>query len=262
MSARRRGGGESLAVIPARGGSKRLPGKNLARLGGFPLVAFTVVAALRADLGRVIISTDSEAIARVGRRWGAETPFARPAALAGDETSTREVIVHALRHLAETEAYRPEIVMVLPATSPFRTSAQIRAGQALLLGGGFASVVGVERVGQHHPYRMCAERADGSLEDLVPVEGKSSRTQTHPALYCRNASLYVNRASVFAPTGREDDLCFDPASVRGLVMDRVSSLDITDAEDLRIAEALLAARLARPDLRRGARRERRRRGGP
>ncbi|HQC21081.1 MAG TPA: acylneuraminate cytidylyltransferase family protein, partial [Anaerolineaceae bacterium] len=112
---------EVLALIPARGGSKGIPRKNIRDFGGAPLIAWSIAAALRAEtVTRVIVSTDDEEIAAVAREWGAETPFLRPAELAQDDTTDYPVFRHALDWLAAHENYRPEVVVQLRPTSPVR----------------------------------------------------------------------------------------------------------------------------------------------
>ena len=106
-----------LAVIPARGGSKGLPRKNIREFAGFPLIAYSIAAGLGAEcVTRTIVSTDDEEIAAVARQYGAETPFLRPAELAQDNTTDLPVFQHALRWLDEHEGYQPEVVVQLRPT--------------------------------------------------------------------------------------------------------------------------------------------------
>ena len=110
-----------LALIPARGGSKGIPRKNVRNFAGYPLIAWSIAAAKQSELvTRVIVSTDDEEIASVAREFGAETPFVRPAKFAEDNTTDLPVFEHALQWLAEDENYRPEIVAQLRPTSPIR----------------------------------------------------------------------------------------------------------------------------------------------
>ena len=112
---------EVLAIVPARGGSKSIPRKNIRSFAGHPLIAYSIAAGLKAQIvTRVIISTDDEEIARVARRYGAETPFLRPPELAQDQTTDLPVFQHALQWLAENEGYHPDIVVQLRPTSPIR----------------------------------------------------------------------------------------------------------------------------------------------
>lgn len=112
---------EVLVVIPARSGSKGIPGKNVIDLGGRPLIAYSILQALQCRLvDRVIVSTDSEEIAAIARQWGAETPFLRDQALSGDSASVHDALIHALNELLRIERYRPDCVCSLFPTSPFR----------------------------------------------------------------------------------------------------------------------------------------------
>src|SRR6187455_3245567 len=112
---------EILALIPARGGSKGIPRKNIRNFAGYPLIAWSIAAAKRSALvTRILVSTDDEQIAAVAREWGAETPFLRPAELALDKTTDLPVFEHVLKWLEEVEAYRPDVVVQLRPTSPLR----------------------------------------------------------------------------------------------------------------------------------------------
>src|SRR5512135_3102926 len=109
-----------LAIIPARGGSKGIPRKNIRDFAGYPLLAWSIAAGLRASsVSRVIVSTDDQEIAAVGRQYGAETPFLRPAQLAQDDTTDLPVFEQALASLAG-EGYKPDVVVQLRPTSPIR----------------------------------------------------------------------------------------------------------------------------------------------
>src|SRR5687768_7038153 len=124
---------EVLAIIPARGGSKSIPGKNIKPLAGYPLIAYSITAGLQAKtVTRVIVSTDDEEIAAIARYWGAEVPFLRPAALAQDDTPDLPVFQHALRILEKEEGYKPGIIVQLRPTSPFRKLSHIEDAVQLL----------------------------------------------------------------------------------------------------------------------------------
>ena len=120
---------EVLALIPARGGSKSIPRKNIRSFAGYPLIAYSIAAGRMAEtVTRVVVSTDDEEIATVARQYGAEVPFLRPAAFSQDEIPDLPVFRHALEWLAEQEGYRPEIVVQLRPTSPLRRAWHIPAG--------------------------------------------------------------------------------------------------------------------------------------
>ena len=144
---------ESLALIPARAGSKSIPNKNIQPFHGHPLLAYSIAAAQQADsVSRVIVSTDSEEIAAIAREYGAETPFLRPTEFAQDDTEDFPVFEHALNWLAENEDYHPDIVVQLRPTSPVRPSGLIDQAIATLLDHRDAdSLRGVVLAGQNPP---------------------------------------------------------------------------------------------------------------
>ena len=146
---------EVLAVIPARGGSKGIPRKNIRPFAGYPLISYSITAALRSKLvTRTIVSTDDEEIAAIAREWRAETPFLRPAELAQDQTTDLPVFQHALNWLKVHENYYPDLVIQLRPTSPIRPLNCIDGAVELLTDRPEAdSVRGVVPSGQN-PYKM------------------------------------------------------------------------------------------------------------
>ncbi len=123
---------KNIAIIPARGGSKRIPNKNIKPFGGHPVISYSIRAARAADLfDKIIVSTDSEEIAETARSYGAETPFKRPAELADDFTSTDSVIVHAIEWLIKNQE-RPDYVCCIYPTAPFISPARLRKGLRIL----------------------------------------------------------------------------------------------------------------------------------
>src|SRR5512141_618335 len=164
---------EVLAIIPARGGSKGIPRKNIRDFAGYPLIAYSIAAARQAaSVTRVIVSTDDEEIAAVARQWGAETPFLRPAELAEDKTTDLPVFEHALKWLEEIEGYRPEIVVQLRPTSPIRPMNMLDDAIQVLLDHEDADCVrGVVPAGQN-PFKMWRFNGEGRpLKPLLEVAG-------------------------------------------------------------------------------------------
>ena len=147
--------GKVLALVPARGGSKSIPRKNIQVLGGHPLVAYSIAAGLQAEtVERVIVSTEDEEITRVSQAYGAELPFRRPAQLARDDTADLPVFQHALEWLAREESYEPEVVVQLRPTSPLRPRDCVDGAVRLLLENPEADCVrGVVPSGQN-PFKM------------------------------------------------------------------------------------------------------------
>lgn len=164
-----------LALVPARGGSKSIPRKNLRRLAGHPLVAYSIAAARQAgSVSRVIVSTDDAEIAAVAREYGAETPFLRPAELSEDDTPDLPVFQHALRWLREKEGYQPEIIVHLRPTSPLRKVEQIEHGIRLLEANPAADSVRSVAAPIQNPYKMWSTSANGFLQPLLSTEVEES----------------------------------------------------------------------------------------
>jgi len=164
---------EVLAIIPARGGSKGIPRKNIRLFAGYPLIAYSVAAGLQAEhVTRVIVSTDDEEIAETARQYGAETPFMRPAEFAGDNSLDLPVFQHALDWLANNEGYHPEVVVQLRPTSPVRPNGLVDEAVKLLLDHPEAdSVRGVVPAGQN-PHKMWrVDPQTGRMSPLLQVEG-------------------------------------------------------------------------------------------
>jgi N-acylneuraminate cytidylyltransferase len=161
-------GREILAIIPARGGSKGIPGKNIKDFAGFPLIAYSIIAGLQSEgVTRVIVSTDDEEIAQVARQYGAETPFMRPDHLAQDDTLDLPVAKHCLEWLAEHEDYHPDIVVWLRPTSPIRPMDCVDSAIRLLVEHPEAdSVRGLVPAGQN-PFKMWT--IDGETQKMIPL---------------------------------------------------------------------------------------------
>ncbi len=165
---------EVLALIPARGGSKGIPRKNIRSFCGYPLIAYSIAAGLQAKtVTRVLVSTDDEEISAVARAWGAETPFLRPAEFAQDKTTDLPVFVHALEWLEKNEGYRPDVVVQLRPTSPIRPVGLVDdAVRTLLKHADADSVRGIVPAGQN-PHKMwrLPQGVDAPMQNLLEVEG-------------------------------------------------------------------------------------------
>jgi len=164
---------EVLAIIPARGGSKGIPRKNIRNFAGYPLIAYSIAAGLQSErITRVIVSTDDEEIASVARQFGAETPFLRPAELAQDQSTDLPLFEQALQWLRENEGYVPDAVVQLRPTSPIRPVSLVDDAIMMLLDTPDADCVrGVVSAGQN-PYKMWQINPDsGRMSPLLKVEG-------------------------------------------------------------------------------------------
>ncbi len=223
----------AFGVIPARGGSKGLPGKNLRVLGALSLIGHAVASAREAArLTRFIVSTDSEAIAEEARRHGAEAPFLRPAELAGDEAGMVPVLQHAVRWLESTGA-RPDVIVTLQPTSPFRVGADIDATIARVAETGADSAQTLAEA-SYHPYFM--KTLEGDVTHALFEEGyRYVRRQDAPAVYQPSGAVYVTRYATLMEQGRvlgKDN--------RGIVMDSAASVTIDTEWDFLLAELILA----------------------
>ncbi|MCX7353303.1 MAG: acylneuraminate cytidylyltransferase family protein [Alphaproteobacteria bacterium] len=218
-----------LVVVPARGGSKRLPGKNLRALEGHSLLE-RAADALRASnvQATCVLSTDDDAIATAGKVLGWQVPFRRPTSLATDDAATVPVVIHAVDWFADTHGHDPALVMVLQVTSPFRGSACITEALARLDAKPDAdAVVAVTRI-DRTPRQLFSTGDDGYVAPL------SSEDVPSPVL-TPNGALYLVRTHALRQTGS----LFPPRTLP-LVMNCIAAIDIDDDDDWHLAEAVAA----------------------
>ena len=231
---------EILALIPARGGSKGIPRKNIRSFAGYPLIAWSIAAGLQANsVSRVIVSTDDEEIAAVARQYGADTPFMRPHELAQDRTNDLPVFEHALKWLEDIEGYKPEIVVQLRPTSPIRPKDCVDAAVRILVENLDAdSIRGVVPAGQN-PHKMWRFNGyDKPLRPLLEVEGISepynAPRQILPPVYWQTGHIDVIRTSTIT---RKHSLT--GSVVYPLVIDARYTVDIDTPADWAKYEALV-----------------------
>lgn len=226
-----------LAVITARGGSKGIPGKNLAPVGGRPMLAWTLDAARDSQvLDRTLVSTDDPKIAAAAKELGGEAPFLRPAAISGDDSSPVEALKHAVAWLEEHEQWRPDYVVLLQPTSPLRTAADLAAACRLVVEKNADGVVSVAEA-VPHPYLTRTITPDGRLEDFIKLPGGYPRRQDFPAVYVLNGAIYVARRELLLARGT-----FYTDRTYAYVMPAERSLDIDTPHELRLADLLLRER--------------------
>lgn len=217
-----------LALIPARGGSKGIPGKNIKLLNGRPLISYSIEAALESRyIDDVVVTTDSEEIAKLSRSLGAEVPFMRPPELARDSSKTIDCVVHALDELTRMER-RPGIVVLLQPTSPLRTSLDIDAALDLFICEGCRGLVSVSKT-EENPVLIRTMGVDGELEPLLDIPS-TVRRQDMPEFYSVNGSVYINLADELT---LETSLNDNPI---GYVMPVKRSVDIDTIADFQEAE--------------------------
>lgn len=223
-----------IGLIPARGGSKSIPRKNIKLLAGKPLIAWTIEAALQSHrLSRVIVSTDDAEIAQVARECGAETPFLRPSELANDDSSSISVVLHAIHWLEEREGFLPDYVLLLQPTSPFRSVQDICAAIELAEDRKAIAVIGVSEA-ERHPYLCKRILDDGTLADFVTSDLAYLRRQDLPPAYALNGAVYLNRRESLLR-----DHSFHPSGALAYVMPIERSLEIDTPWDWRVAELIL-----------------------
>ena len=222
-----------LAVVAARGGSKGLPVKNLADVGGRPLIAWSIDAGRASRyIDRLILSTDDAAIAAAGRRLGCEVPFLRPAELASDDARIEDGLIHALDAVGESF----DLLVLLQPTSPLRLGADIDGCIEQCAQGDTPACVSVCEP-SNSPYWMVRLDAADRLSALYPDWFDSPRRQELPTVYAQNGAVYVARVPWF-----RRHRTFFAAETRGYVLPPERSVDVDSQLDLWLAEACLRQR--------------------
>jgi len=224
---------ETLALIPARGGSKGIPRKNIRNFAGYPLIAWSIAAGLQSGMvTRVIVSTDDDEIAAVAREFGAETPFLRPAELAQDDTTDLPVFEQALAWLKENEGYQPDVVVQLRPTSPIRPRGSVDDAVRILLAHPDADCVrGVVLAGQN-PHKMwrLPEGANSPMRNLLDVKGVpepyNAPRQSLPPVYWQTGHIdAIRTSSIFDKKSLTGDVIYP------LVIDSRYTVDIDNLYD-------------------------------
>lgn len=237
---------EILAIIPARGGSKAIPGKNIRQLLGHPLIAWTIKECQNSRyLTRAIISTDSQEIADIAKHYGAEVPFMRPAEISGDHSPDVEFLLHALEFLNRQENYEPDIILRLPPTSPLRTAAHIDEGIKKLLDTPAAASVRPITEVPKHPYKFWQISSDKKfIQPFLPKsftkmdEPYNLPRQLLPKVYVQTGAMDIMRLKTIrdlkSTTGKK---------VAYFHMSTEDSVNIDHETDFILAEILLEKQL-------------------
>ncbi len=227
-----------LALIPARGGSKRLPGKNILELAGKPLIAWTIEAALQCPyVDDVIVSTDDHEIKEVSEKYGARVPFLRPEEISSDQASSVQVVRHALDFLLSQSVVYDNIVLLQP-TSPLRSGRHITEAIRLMHSREANAIISV-RKSDHSPLWSNTLPENLSMETFLPEELKQTRSQDLPQYYSLNGAIYICKTDVF---NRENTL-YPAEQVFAYVMDREDSIDIDEKMDLLLAATIMEERI-------------------
>lgn len=223
-----------LAIIPARGGSKGVPQKNLRPVGGKPLIVWTCEAARRVSaLSRIVVSTDDPLLAGIAKEAGVEVPFLRPQALATDTASAVDVVFHCLEWFREKESWKPTAVLLLQPTSPLRTFQDIQAAIHLFYAKKAQAVVSVTPTS--HPAEWLKKiDEEGRLSPRFDSSSSPERRQLAPATFELNGAIYlIETKTLFA------EKTFCPSGSYAYVMPRERSLDIDTPWDLSLADTIL-----------------------
>jgi CMP-N,N'-diacetyllegionaminic acid synthase len=229
-----------LAVIPARGGSKGVPRKNIRMVCGKPLIAYTIQTALAARhlFHRIIVSTDDSEIAAIAKDCGAEVPFMRPTELAGDNVRTVPVLQHAVRFIEQQDSLHLDWVCLLQPTEPFRTVEDLERGLELGFTGDCDSVISVTQVFAVHPILMKRIENNQLLPFCIEEQEGTRRQDYQPAAYMRNGAIYLTRRDVlFEKNSIWGDI------IRPYIMPPERSVSIDTELDLKMVEALMQEQL-------------------
>ena len=226
-----------LAIVPARGGSKGVPGKYIRKLAGRTLLDYTALAARESGvIDRIVLSTDSEEIADVGKRAGLEVPFMRPAALAQDDTPMLPVIQHAIDSLA-AEGWTADVIVLLQPTSPLRRPSHVRDAVKMLQESTADSVVTVIEVPRHLSPDYVMRIDDGVLRPFLHEGARVTRRQDARPAYSREGTVYACWHATLERFGNiYGDRC------QPLMLDPADSLSIDSPADWAEAERRLAER--------------------
>lgn len=224
---------EILGLIPARGGSKGIPNKNIRKLCGIPLISYSINAAKKSKLiSRIHVSTDDPKIASVAKKQGISVPFMRPKSISKDSSSNIEVIKHSLSQLKNKENFVPDIIVYLQPTSPLRTSAMIDQSIKMLKNSNASSVLGVKKV-KNHPYSMFWKKQK-FLKPFNQNYLKYLRRQDSPTLFYPTGSIYT----FWRKTVEKTNSHYGPR-ILPYVLPEESSIDIDTKYDLSLAEFIL-----------------------
>jgi CMP-N,N'-diacetyllegionaminic acid synthase len=223
----------TLAVIPARGGSKGVPNKNIKLLAGKPLIAYSIEQALKAKgLNDVVVSTDSEEIAKIARDLGALVPFIRPAELSTDMATSLPVIKHAVEFMEKQNNWTYDAIIMLQPTCPLRMATDIEFAIQKLFSTNADSVISVVDVEGHHPFRMKRIVGEDRLINFIDQGFEDMRPrQVLPPVYIRSGSIYLAKRKVIM-----EENTFVGADCRAIIMAPEKSVNIDNIRDFIIAE--------------------------
>jgi len=222
-----------LGIIPARGGSKGIPFKNIQKLAGKPLIEYTILSAKKSKyIDKVIVSTDNEKIAKISKSAGAEVPFMRPKKFSNDKSPTIDYVKHALEFLSTHQSYVPDIVLILQPTSPLRTTEVIDKSIEMLKKSNATCVLGVSKI-KNHPY-LSFWHSGKYLKPFKKNFQKYYQRQKFPVLYYPTGSIYT----FWRKTIEKYDSFYGP-KIKPLLIDDETKIDVDDKYDFFVGEMTL-----------------------
>ncbi|NOY35808.1 MAG: acylneuraminate cytidylyltransferase family protein [bacterium] len=223
-----------LAIIPARGGSKRIPKKNIKPLVGKPLIAYSIDAALQSKyIDRVIVSTDDKEIARVAAKRKAEIPFLRPKKLSGGKATTVSALQHAVRFLEEQENYKADIVVLIQPTTPLILSKDIDDAIKKLIRTRSNSCVSLCEISERPEWMYQIKK--NKAVPFIKTKNSAKRTQDLPKTLRLNGGVYATRKDTLMKKNK----IVDGGNLSAIIMPRERSIDIDEPIDFLIAEAMI-----------------------
>lgn len=223
-----------ITIIPARGGSKRLPGKNIKPLNGKPMIAYAIRAALEAKgVDRVIVSTDDKEIAAIAKKYGAEVPFLRPTELATDTATTVSVLQHTVNWLKESEKYDTDTVVLIQPTSPLVLSEDIDQAIEKLQATDANSCLSVCEIKERPEWMY--EFVNGKVKPYLALEMREIRSQDLKKLYRINGAVYAIKKDFLMKNSR----VIDDKNMEAIIMPPERSVDIDELADFLLAEVLM-----------------------
>lgn len=227
-----------IAIIPARGGSKGIPNKNIVDLCGKPLIQYSIDAAQNSKyIDKVIVSTDSEKIAEVSRKCGANVPFLRPESISGDVARSSDVVIHGIDFLKENYGDEYDYVILLQPTSPLRTAKHIDKAIELCINSDSSSLVSVKEVNENPIIMRTIE--NNKLNEVLKFDGDNLRRQDLPKFYIFNGAIYITTVDFI-----KDNMVFVDDNTLPFIMEEQVSIDIDNMIDLKVVEYIINETLA------------------
>jgi len=226
-----------VVIIPARGGSKGVPRKNIKLLNGRPLISYAINVALKSKyIDRVIVSTDDKEIAKIAQKYKAEVPFLRPVELAEDSSPTLGVLQHAIKYLEEKEKYKPDFVVLLQPTSPLILVSDINKAIEKIIKTKANSCVSVCEISERPEWMFTFEDTEGDrIKPFLKKNNKKTNRQDLPKIFRLNGAIYVTKKNILM----KENKITDKINSSAILMPIERSVDIDRPVDFCIIESII-----------------------